>query len=167
MTSRIYVRALGAYNNGILHGRWIDVSSDVDEMQDEIKEMLSESPIKGEEEWAVHDSESLPNFFGEFPQLKDLAAFEELVEENPQYDRDVMVAIVEDFGSVANTDMDCVIGMYAEFSDYSNELADSLLDSHKTPDAIRSYFDYGAYERDLKLETNSIDTPQGVVITSS
>lgn len=37
---RIYVACLASYNNGVLHGRWIDVSSDADEMMEEISAML-------------------------------------------------------------------------------------------------------------------------------
>lgn len=40
---RIYAACLASYNNGVLHGRWIDASSDVDEMQEEVNAMLRES----------------------------------------------------------------------------------------------------------------------------
>lgn len=41
---RIYVACLAAYNNGFLHGRWIDATADADEMQEEISAMLRASP---------------------------------------------------------------------------------------------------------------------------
>ncbi|MGX9427999.1 antirestriction protein ArdA [Bradyrhizobium sp. LeoA1S1] len=40
---RIYVACLASYNNGLLHGAWIDASTDVDSMQDEINAMLRAS----------------------------------------------------------------------------------------------------------------------------
>lgn len=40
---RFYAACLASYNNGVLHGRWIDASDDVDAMQDEINAMLRES----------------------------------------------------------------------------------------------------------------------------
>lgn len=41
---RIYVACLASYNNGVLHGRWIDLDGlDVDDVQNEIAEMLRES----------------------------------------------------------------------------------------------------------------------------
>lgn len=43
MTQRIYAACLASYNNGVLHGRWIDASADVDEMQAQISAMLRES----------------------------------------------------------------------------------------------------------------------------
>ncbi len=33
---RIYVACLAAYNNGYLHGAWIDADQDADEIRDEI-----------------------------------------------------------------------------------------------------------------------------------
>lgn len=40
---RFYAACLASYNNGVLHGRWIDASSDADEMQEEVSAMLRES----------------------------------------------------------------------------------------------------------------------------
>ena len=41
---RIYVACLAAYNNGRLHGVWIDATDDIDDIQDQINEMLESSP---------------------------------------------------------------------------------------------------------------------------
>lgn len=43
MTIRFYAACLASYNNGVLHGRWIDASSDKEEMQEEINAMLRQS----------------------------------------------------------------------------------------------------------------------------
>lgn len=40
---RIYVASLSDYNNGILHGAWIDAAQDVDTIREEIAAMLRES----------------------------------------------------------------------------------------------------------------------------
>ena len=50
---RIYVACLAAYNNGCLHGRWIDATTP-DEIMDEVRAMLAASPLPGAEEWAIH-----------------------------------------------------------------------------------------------------------------
>lgn len=62
----IYVASLSDYNNGILHGRWVEASEDTDAMHAEVAAMLQASPTAlryGEvaEEWAIHDYEG----FGE------------------------------------------------------------------------------------------------------
>lgn len=41
---RIYVACLASYNNGVLHGEWLDVTSDEDELWEGIKRVLRTSP---------------------------------------------------------------------------------------------------------------------------
>ncbi|MDR0779720.1 MAG: antirestriction protein ArdA, partial [Pseudomonadales bacterium] len=61
MEPRIYVACLAAYNNGILHGAWLDAAQEPEALQNEVRDMLAASPIAGAEEWAIHDYEG----FGE------------------------------------------------------------------------------------------------------
>ncbi|MFX9180936.1 antirestriction protein ArdA, partial [Acinetobacter baumannii] len=56
-TPRIYVACLAAYNNGILHGAWLDVTEDACAIWDGIAAMLAKSPVPDAEEWAIHDYE--------------------------------------------------------------------------------------------------------------
>jgi antirestriction protein len=59
-TPRIYVACLSSYNDSHLHGEWIDVDRDSDEIMADIKAMLSRSPMNKIdvcEEWAIHDYE--------------------------------------------------------------------------------------------------------------
>ena len=42
-TPRIYAACLASYNNGVLHGLWIDATTDIDAMQAEINAMLKAS----------------------------------------------------------------------------------------------------------------------------
>ncbi len=58
---RIYVACLSSYNNGILHGEWINANQDVGGLWSDIAQMLAASPTPGAEEWAIHDSE---DFYG-------------------------------------------------------------------------------------------------------
>ena len=54
---RIYVACLAAYNNGHLHGAWIEVS-DEQTIWQAVQAMLYASPIEEDaEEWAIHDYE--------------------------------------------------------------------------------------------------------------
>jgi len=41
---RIYVACLASYNNGVLHGAWIDAVQDADALQAEVATMLRASP---------------------------------------------------------------------------------------------------------------------------
>ena len=42
---RIYVACLAAYNNGYLHGAWIDADQDTDEIRAEVAAMLLSCPL--------------------------------------------------------------------------------------------------------------------------
>jgi len=61
-TIEIYVVDLAAYNNGILHGVWIDATLDVEEMQEQVDAMLKASPVEDTEEYAIHDHEGLGDY---------------------------------------------------------------------------------------------------------
>jgi antirestriction protein len=47
---KLYVACLAAYNAGILHGKWIDVCSDLESIWTEIKAMLAASSEPDAEE---------------------------------------------------------------------------------------------------------------------
>ena len=40
---QIYIACLASYANGTLHGKWIDATSDVDEMQEDVNALLRSS----------------------------------------------------------------------------------------------------------------------------
>jgi antirestriction protein len=70
-TPKIYVACLSAYNSGHLHGLWIDAAQDREDIEDNIKWMLSWSPVDEPcEEWAIHDYENFHGFsLGEYESL--------------------------------------------------------------------------------------------------
>jgi len=59
---RIYVADLAAYNNGILHGVWIDATTELDDIQEQVRKMLRSSPEQDAEEYAIHDYEGFGNY---------------------------------------------------------------------------------------------------------
>jgi antirestriction protein len=73
-TPRIYVACLAAYNNGILHGEWIDADQSADEIHEAVRRMLVASPQPGAEEWAIHDFEGFGELrLGEYESLERIA----------------------------------------------------------------------------------------------
>jgi antirestriction protein len=54
---KIYMACLAAYNQGKIHGKWINANQDADCIYEEIYKPLSESPVHNAEEWAIHDFE--------------------------------------------------------------------------------------------------------------
>src|SRR6202022_2303852 len=51
----IYVASLADYNNGVLHGAWIDAAREPAEIQADINAMLAESREPNAEEFAIFD----------------------------------------------------------------------------------------------------------------
>jgi antirestriction protein len=180
---RIYAACLASYNNGVLHGRWIDASADANAMQEEVNAMLRESrfpnvtvthPETGKtvwsaEEFAIHDMEGLPSSFGEYTSLQEIADYVELVEEFGHIDEDDMAAIFADFRSIDETRealQDRFAGIYESFRHYADDAADEMLNNHDIKDdsPLARYFDYESFARDLKCDVHTIDTPSGVAV---
>ena len=59
---RIYVADLAAYNNGCLHGVWINPCDDLEDIQSQINEMLADSLEEDTEEYAIHDHEGFEGY---------------------------------------------------------------------------------------------------------
>lgn len=149
MTPRIYVACLASYNAGRLHGAWIDADQDPEAIHEGIDTMLSESPIPGAEEWAVHDTEGLPDL-GEFPDLERLAAIAQGIAEHGEAFR----AYLECFNADQASEDDFLDRYQGEFDDeaaYAEDLLDSTGALDAMPDHLAGYFDFGAYGRDLLL----------------
>ena len=76
--TRIYVASLSDYNDGRLHGAWIDADGDPDDLAAEVQAMLARSPMRreagGAEEWAIHDYEGFgPVRLGEYEDLATIS----------------------------------------------------------------------------------------------
>jgi antirestriction protein len=164
---RFYAACLASYNAGILHGRWIDATSDADEMALEVAAMLKESPVPLAEEWAMHDMEDLPRVFGEYAGLKAVAAFMELVDEHDHIEPEDIAKIVDDFGDVSTAE-DALrgrfVGIYDAFRDYADEAADEMLTTRDNDDPLSRYFDYESFARDLAMDMHTVDVSAGVAV---
>lgn len=91
---RIYVASLSDYNDGILHGEWIDLDGgDTDEVWDQINVMLKASPYANShfarrfgmkaEEWAIHDYEGFGDIkIGEWEDINKLVGLGALITEH-------------------------------------------------------------------------------------
>src|SRR5712692_5350153 len=60
---RIYVASLSDYNDGRLHGAWIDAAQETEQLHQDVDALLARSPSGHAEEFAVHDFEG----FGQYP----------------------------------------------------------------------------------------------------
>lgn len=146
---RIYVACLSAYNNGRLHGRWIDASKGKDAIFDAVRVMLADSPEPDAEEWAIHDYE---NFHGchiseyaGFGAVAELAAF---IEEHGE----LGAKLYEHFGNdldEARAAFDDYSGEYRSAAEFAEQLHDDL--GTEIPDSLTYYIDWQALARDMAL----------------
>jgi antirestriction protein len=169
---RIYAACLASYNAGILHGRWIDASADVDAMQGEIDAMLKASREPSAEEYAVHDYDGVPSDLGEYPGLDRIAAFVALCEEFDHIDSDDIAAIAGnwcgDLDQARTALQDDFCGIYPAFRDYADEVADDMIACYvsdaKIPQPLVDYFDYESHARDLAFSMTAVDVSTGVAV---
>ena len=156
MTLRAFITNLSKYNDGELVGQWVDFPCD----EDEFDEVLEEIGIdEYHEEWFVTDYEcdlgEVAQELGEYVSFDELNSVAEALED---WDEGLGEAVIDIWGVdellnstpddylyfKANDDED--IGYY-----YAEEFG--ILD--EVPANLRNYFDYEAYGRDIRIDTDS------------
>ena len=146
---RIYVACLAAYNNGHLHGRWIDATQGEDHIWTETRAMLAASPIPNAEEWAIHDYEGFGagtvQEYSSFETVAELAGF---IEEHDE----LGTALIEYFCG----DLDQAKAALEDYSGEHDSLADFAEELHREtgseiPTALEHYIDWEAMGKDMEL----------------
>jgi antirestriction protein len=154
-TPRIYVACLAAYNNGRLHGEWIDADQSADELHEAVARMLALSPEPGAEEWAIHDYEG----FGEL-SLSEWESFEHVsaIAVGIAKHGDAFSAWLSYDESQDATDVqafeDAYRGEWDSLRAYAENLADDigLYDAAEKSGSHYVTVDIDALERDLDIE---------------
>ena len=162
-TPRIYVACLAAYNNGYLHGAWIDADQDVDEIRDEIAAMLARSPIEHAEEYAIHDYEGFEGVaISEYAGIDTVARMGAFIAEHGALGAGLLEQFSGDMGQAESTLEDCYHGQFASLADYMEELTTQ---SVPIPEALRYYVDWDAMARDAEMggDLFIIETAHGEV----
>lgn len=71
---RIWIGSLADYNNGTLHGNWVDAAVDDDELLDTAKAIVASSETTDAEEWAIFDHDEFGDWKpGEYEDLTIVA----------------------------------------------------------------------------------------------
>lgn len=173
---RIYAASLSDYNNGILHGRWIDATSGIGEMQRAISEMLAASPTTarcGEpaEEWAIHDYDDFGDIpVGEYHSLATIAKWAEGIERHGE----AFAAWVAHFGEQSDDLIEQFADRYQGEWESIDSYAEYLLDElgaqrviDDAPEWLQPYLklDVEGFARDLELtgELQSAPSARGGV----
>ena len=148
LTPRIYVACLAAYNNGQLHGAWIDADQSADAIHDEIRAMLASSPIPGAEEWAIHDYEDFGGI--QLAEYEDIDRVAEIAALLVEYGEPFGVW-ADYYGNAVSAEgfRDAYRGEYESEEAYAEDLVDDTGMLAEVPENLRYYFDYGRLARDL------------------
>tara|TARA_R110002049_G_scaffold290713_1_gene474286 strand:+ start:226 stop:741 length:516 start_codon:yes stop_codon:yes gene_type:complete len=146
---RIYVADLAAYNNGILHGVWIDATLGTEDLFAAIKKMLEASPEEDSEEFAIHDYEG----FGavaicEYQGIESVHEIALFIEEYPALGAEVLNYYGGDLDDAREALEERYSGCYSSLADYAQEWTESTSD---VPESLAYYIDYEAMGRDFEL----------------
>ena len=72
---RVWIGSLSDYNNGVLHGEWMDPVVSGEELYEQVRAMLERSEQPAAEEWGIFDYEGFGVFrVGEYEDLDRVAA---------------------------------------------------------------------------------------------
>lgn len=162
---RIYVASLSDYNDGRLHGAWIEADVAPEEIERSIHEMLARSPSVGAEEFAIHDLEGFgPWRPGEYESIATVAVMARGIAEHGNAFGH-WAAILDDVGpdDLAAFE-DAYLGHWPTVEAYAEELVQEigLFNEDDVPDSVAGYlhFDYEGFARDLEL-SGDITTSEG------
>jgi antirestriction protein len=163
---RIYVACLAAYNNGILHGKWIDADQTADELREAIQAMLAASPESGAEEWAIHEYEGFGSLrLGEYESLERVATIAAGIAEHG----DAFSAWLSYDESQDATDMqsfeDAYRGEWDSLRAYAEDYAEStgLYDDAEKSGSPYVVVDIEMLTRDLDIELYTVTSAHHTV----
>lgn len=146
---KIYVADLAAYNNGKLHGVWIDATQELDDIQDQINEMLAESPEELAEEYAIHDYEGFGSYaVSEYEGIESLHEIACFIEEHGEIGSELLGHFGDDLDDAKKAIEENYSGCYSSLADYAQELTE---DTSQIPENLAFYIDYERMGRDMEL----------------
>lgn len=144
ITPRIYVACLAAYNNGYLHGEWLDVDNE-DQVRNGINKILKTSPIPDAEEWAIHDHEYL-GMVSEYECIEKLVSFADFIKEHGEFG----IALLEHFNNDIDEATEALEDNYhGEYDDQESFVIQLTEDTGgEIPKHLQFYIDYEKMARD-------------------
>ncbi len=146
---RIYVADLSAYNNGKLHGVWIDATDDIDDIQDQINEMLENSPEEDSEEYAIHDYEGFDGYrLSEYEGIQSAHEIACFIDDNPELGGELLNHFGGDLEDAQKAIEEDYMGCYSSLADYAQELTNETV---IVPEHLTYYIDYEKMGRDMEL----------------
>jgi antirestriction protein len=164
----IYVASLADYNNGILHGAWIDAAQDPEDIQADIDAILASSREPNAEEWAIHDYEQFGRWrINEYDSVALVSRIAKGIRQHG-YAFSAWLNIHESPPESFNGFHHSFLGHYNSVTDYVEQVADELgytRELARLSQHLQSYvrIDFAAIARDMELsgEIATVNDPSG------
>ena len=173
MSMKIFLTNLGKYNEGYLVGMWVKLPVP----QDKLDEVLVQIGINEEyEECFITDFETsfvgMRDVISEYSSIVALNKLSEKIEGLSEDEQEKLDAVLECEGCRSVSDVLELIEELDSFDLLSDVDDDEALGCYYAdecccidiPDHIKSYFDYEAYGRDIRLESCCTYTSYGCLI---
>lgn len=146
---RIYVADLAAYNNGRLHGVWIDATEEMDDIWAQVNQMLKSSPEGFAEEYAIHDYEGFGGYsLSEYEGLESAHNVAVFIEEHGEIAGELLNNFGGDLEDAKKAIEENYSGCYKSLADYAEELTEQTAE---VPENLAFYIDYQRMGRDMEL----------------
>lgn len=167
-TPAIYVASLADYNNGKLHGIWIDAAREPEAIYADINAMLARSSEENAEEFAIHDYDQFGTCrLEEFDSIELVSRIARGIKEHGEAFsawaelHDGAPDRLDDFS-------DAYLGQYASAQAFAEQMADDLGytdELAKLPESLQPYihFDSAALARDMEMggDIDVVPDPSG------
>ena len=145
---RIYVACLAAYNSGCLHGRWITATTP-DEIWEQVRAMLADSPEPDSEEHAIHDYEGFEGAnLSEYASFETVCELADFIEEHGELGGKVLSHFGDDLAE-ARAAFEDYAGEYRSAADFAEQLHEDS--GTEIPASLEYYIDWTALARDMAL----------------
>lgn len=155
----IYVADLAAYNNGYLHGKWIDATEELSIIQEQINEILSRSPVADAEEYAVHDYEGFGSYsVGEYEGIEKLHEIACFIQERGDLAGELLAHFGGSLEDAQKALEENYSGCYKSLADYAEELTDQTT---TIPNNLTFYIDYDRIGRDMEFSGDIFSVETG------
>jgi len=175
---RIWVASLSDYNQGRLHGAWLDAAKSTEDLTADVQDLLTRAPSSDAEEWAIFDYAGfgpVTGDLGEYEPLERISAIARGIVEHgapfSAYLSTLGVWQVDD--KTVQRFQDAYLGDWPSMTAFAEhqleelgaiEMLDRLVTEHLT--LLRHYvsFNIDSYAHDLELTLNAVPHQDGIWI---
>lgn len=146
---RIYLACLAAYNNGRLHGAWVDADQGDEHIWNELRKMLKASPDPHAEEWAIHDYEGFADaHLSEHAGFDTVCALAEFISERGDLGGKVHEHFAGDLEQ-AKSAFEDYAGVFSSVAEFAEQLHEDI--GTEIPDSLKHHIDWQSLGHDLNL----------------